>query len=90
MGIDKQLRKAIQDSGMNLNQLAREIGIPQPTLYRFAHGTRDLYFENAAKIAEYFGMKLTATKRVAPAATSSKLAKPARRPAGKKRPSRTE
>ena len=88
--IDQQLKNAIAESGFNINQLAKETGISQPVLYRFFTGSRDLYLETAAKLAAYFGMELTAAKRVAPAATSPKSAKSTKLPAAKKRTSRTE
>ena len=53
-----QLRKAIKSSGMTVNAIAVEAGIPQPVLYRFVSGERDLTMRTAQKLADYFGLEL--------------------------------
>jgi len=54
-----QLREAIDNSGKSISEIARGADIPQPMLWRFAIGERDIRLDTAAKLAEYFGMKLT-------------------------------
>ena len=61
--IADQLRNAINNSGLSIHQLARDLDIPQPVLSRFASGQRMVRLETAAKIAEHFGMRLTKPKR---------------------------
>jgi transcriptional regulator with XRE-family HTH domain len=57
-----QLLKAIRDSGMTVNAIAVESGIPQPVLHRFERGKRDLTLTTAQKLAEYFGLELRPRK----------------------------
>lgn len=60
--IADQLRAAINECEWSLNSIAAEIGIPQPVLYRFASGQRDVTLANAEKIACYFDMSLSEPK----------------------------
>lgn len=60
--IDDQIREAIEtslDSGWSVLALAHEMGIPQPTLHRYVKRERGLSLENAARVAEFYGMRLT-------------------------------
>jgi predicted transcriptional regulator len=57
--IDDQLRQAIADSGVNLNQIAMGAGVPHAMLYRFNVQGKDLRLSTAVKLAAYFGMELT-------------------------------
>ena len=50
----KELIKDKTDSGMSLNAIAKEIGINQPTLFRYLKGEREPGIVNLAKIAKYF------------------------------------
>ncbi len=59
MSLTKQLRAAIRQSGLTIYRIAKDSGIPQPTVQRFAAGKRDMYLETADKLAAYFGMRLT-------------------------------
>jgi hypothetical protein len=55
--ISDQLRAAVRDSGKSGNVVAKESGIPQPTLSRFLAGAN---MSSAAvdKLAAYFGLVL--------------------------------
>lgn len=55
--LDDALRKAIQNSGLSANELARRTGVPQPTITRFLAGA-DMRLSTAAKIAAYLGLSL--------------------------------
>ncbi len=57
-----QLLEAIESSPLSINALAIAADIPQPVLQRFASGERDIRLDTAAKLATYFGMKLTKPK----------------------------
>ncbi len=58
-----QLLEAIENSGKSINSIAMAADVPQPVLQRFASGERDIRLDTAAKLATYFGMKLTKPKR---------------------------
>jgi plasmid maintenance system antidote protein VapI len=58
----EQLRKAMQTSGKTVNAIAVKAGIPQPVLYRFVNGERDLTMSTAQKLADYFGLELRPRK----------------------------
>jgi len=53
-----QLRKQIERCPLTVNAIAVESGIPQPVLYRFATGERDLTLTTADKLVRYFDMEL--------------------------------
>jgi predicted transcriptional regulator len=55
--IDAALRRAILDSGISANELARRSGVPQPTITRFLAGA-DMRISKAAKIALELGLSL--------------------------------
>lgn len=58
------LRKAIQDSNESVTAIARNAGIPQPVLHRFATGERDsLNLTTAEKLANYLGFELVKRTR---------------------------
>ena len=60
--LDEQLQEAIKNSGKSINSIAIAAGVPQPVLQRFVSGERDIRLETTAKIADYFGMRLTKPK----------------------------
>ena len=66
MSLTKQLSEAIEKSGLSLYRIAKAAKIPYAPLNRFANGQRGLTLVTADKLADYFGMKLTAPKRVKP------------------------
>lgn len=61
MAPSDKLRQAIRDSGKSANALAREIGIPQPTITTFLNGS-DIRLKTADKLAAYFGLDLQTDK----------------------------
>lgn len=65
MSIVDQLRKAVLDYP-TIYALARDCGISQPVLHRFAKGQRDIYLTTADTLCRFFGMKLTDPKRRPP------------------------
>jgi len=48
---------AIENAGISANQIAREYGVPQPTITRFVNGA-DMKASTIDKLAAYFGLKL--------------------------------
>jgi plasmid maintenance system antidote protein VapI len=66
MSLTAQLRKAIKTSGVSLYRIAKDSGIPWAVVQRFATGERQIKLDTADKLADYFGMRLTAPKRVSP------------------------
>lgn len=58
----ERLRKAIEDCDSTVNAIAVEAEIPQPVLYRFVSGERDLTLATAQKLAEYFRLELRPAK----------------------------
>lgn len=62
MSIDQQLREAIRKSGKSALSIAKATGVPHPTITRFLAGA-DLRISRAAKLAAYFGMRLTTPKQ---------------------------
>jgi hypothetical protein len=56
--IAKTLRTAITDSGENLAAIGRAAGIPQPVLWRFVAGERDLTLRTADRLLEYFNLEI--------------------------------
>jgi plasmid maintenance system antidote protein VapI len=62
MTLTDQLRKAIHDSGLSLYAVAKATHTPYAVIHGFVNG-RDIKLGTADKLAELFGMKLTAAKR---------------------------
>ena len=52
-----RLRREIERSGQNLNQLAGACGVAQPVLYRFMTGERGLTLETVERLAAHFGLR---------------------------------
>ena len=62
--LQEQLLRAIKESEENTCSIARHCGMPDQVLRRFVTGQRsNLTLETASKLASYFGMRLTASKR---------------------------
>jgi len=74
MSLSKQLRKAIETSGLSLYRISKDAGIGYATLFRFASGQRLIKVDVADKLADYFGMRLTRPKQ--PARPQGKPNKP--------------
>ena len=66
MSLTAQLRSAIETSGASLYRIAKDSGVPQSVVHRFATGQRQIKLDAADKLAAYFGMRLTKPKRVSP------------------------
>jgi plasmid maintenance system antidote protein VapI len=63
MSLTDQLRKAIHDSGLSLYMVAKATHTPYAVIHGFANEHRNVKLETADKLAELFGMRLTAPKR---------------------------
>ena len=63
MKLHAQLRQTIEDSGLSLYRIAKDSGVAYQVLHRFARGERDLTLETASKLTDYFGMRLTCSRR---------------------------
>lgn len=57
------LRRAIRESGESIKGLAAATGIARMSLGRFANGQSSLRLDIAGKLAEYFGLELSKSKR---------------------------
>jgi plasmid maintenance system antidote protein VapI len=62
MTLSEHLRRAIAQSGLSHNELARQTKIPQPTITRFVNGL-DLRLSNADRLAAHFGLALTSQRK---------------------------
>jgi len=56
------LRDAINDSPLSFKRLERETGVLRQTLMRFARCEGSIRLDMADKLADYFGLELTARK----------------------------
>jgi len=66
VNLAEQLRQAILDSGLSLNRVSIESGVPYSALHGFVNSGRDLKLSNVERLAALFGMRLTKpTKRKA-------------------------
>jgi transcriptional regulator with XRE-family HTH domain len=87
MSISEQLREAIEQSGLSLREIAKASGVTQPALSYFLSEKpsqrRGIHIETADKLAEYFGMALTAPKSSKPTADASGKPPTSRRPVKK-------
>ena len=55
-GLIAVLQNAVKDSGLSLNQVAKDSGVSQGQLSRFVRGERMLSLVSAAKLFDYFGL----------------------------------
>ena len=60
-GIDAQLRKAVEASGMTHYAIAKAAGVPQSVMVKFGQGI-DVRLSTAAKIAHALGLELRPAK----------------------------
>jgi plasmid maintenance system antidote protein VapI len=58
--ISAVLKKAIQASEMNINQLAKATGVSHPVILRFMAGERDIRLATADKLAATLGVRVQA------------------------------
>lgn len=63
LDLEGDLRRAIAEAGVSLNQLGREAGVDPAQLSRFVRGTRTLTLKAAAKVCARLGLRLTGAKR---------------------------
>ena len=61
-----QLRQAINESGLTQYRIAKESGVQQTILSRFATGERNVQLDTADKLAAYFGMSLNPPQKPSP------------------------
>lgn len=57
------LRRAILDSGLPLQRIAKDTGVERASLSRFVRGLNSLRLDMADKLAAYFGLVLSAAKK---------------------------
>lgn len=62
----EQLRLAMKESGLGVNELGRHCGVDQSQLSRFLRAERSLTLEAAGKVAAFLGMTLVKTAIVSP------------------------
>ena len=62
MSVSEQLREAVRAYG-TVYRVAKESGLPQSVLQRFATEEHGLSMENIDRLAAFFGMKLTRPTR---------------------------
>lgn len=63
MTLAESLREEIRRSGLPVSVIAREAGIAQPVLHRFAAGERDLTLRTGDKLLVYFRLELRSRRR---------------------------
>ena len=56
--VSEQLRKAIKNYG-SVYRVAKDSGVAQPVVLRFANGERGLTTATVDTLCEFFGMQLT-------------------------------
>ncbi len=66
------LRAAIEQSGISRYRIARDTGLEQAALCRFVSNKRFLRLDNADKLAEYFGLRLTPDPDTVPPENSAR------------------
>jgi transcriptional regulator with XRE-family HTH domain len=64
------VKKAIKDSGMSLNALARATGVQVSSLSRFMRGEQDLVFGAVQSLAAVLGLELHRTSKPMPQAAN--------------------
>lgn len=52
------LKEVVSKSGLSLNKIAKESGLSQSQLHRFVSGERTLSLASAAKLFDYFGLRV--------------------------------
>jgi len=63
MNIERQLKRAVLDSGLSRYRLAKLSGLSQAQLSYFVNGKRSLTLPAAAKLAEALGLELRPKKQ---------------------------
>jgi plasmid maintenance system antidote protein VapI len=57
------LRRTILDSGLPLLTIATKTGVERASISRFVRGKNSLRLDLADKLADYFGLTLTQTRK---------------------------
>lgn len=57
------LKKAIKDSGLPLLTIEQETGVLRATVMRFMRGDADIRLATADKLAAYFGVDVSASRK---------------------------
>jgi plasmid maintenance system antidote protein VapI len=73
--LEEQLRDALVQTGLSMNELARRSGVSQPILSRFVRGDRSLTLPVAARLCSMLGLRLCAEEKPAQAPTPKKRKK---------------
>lgn len=63
--LEKQLRKAIESSGLSVYRISKKSGVSEGVLSRFLNGQRGMTLATASRLAESLGLELAAKKRKA-------------------------
>ena len=61
--LERQIRTAIKESGLTIYRLAKDSGVSQPVLCRFANGKRGITLATASKLTETLGLELVSKKK---------------------------
>ena len=61
--LERHLRDAVTESGLSQYRIAKDTGISQPVVTRFANGTRSISIDTADRLMEYFGLEITPKKK---------------------------
>ena len=72
MSITDALRDAINNSEMTYRALEEETGVIRQSLMKFSRGETSLRLDMADKLAEFFGLELTASNKPAKKAAKKK------------------
>lgn len=62
MAISDQLKEAVEQYG-SVYRVAKDSGVPQPTLQRFMAGQSGLSMPHIDRLCDFFGMRLTKPTR---------------------------
>ena len=62
--LEKQLRRAIKDSGLTIYRLAKDSGVSQAVLSRFVNGKRGITLTTASKLAKKLNLELKFKKEL--------------------------
>jgi transcriptional regulator with XRE-family HTH domain len=60
VSLSEQIRRAIRGSGLSRYRICKEIGITQPNMTRFMHGTAGLSMQTLDKIAGLLDLNVIA------------------------------
>jgi plasmid maintenance system antidote protein VapI len=61
--LERQIRAAIEKSGLSVYRLAKDSGVSQPVLSRFVNRQRGITLATASKLVETLGLELVSRKR---------------------------